>query len=156
MIYYFCVRRACWFVLSGQTDILSVSPIITETRTQSCSRQLTVGSIAKSAGGMLTHSHSHRHTLVSQILTQKSTSWTGCLGKGVDKIFPGRFLGAAKLHIGVHEYTHTPGPERQVSLCRVAMNPWQHLCCTVRDPYFCHPQGDRGDKNHREQSRERR
>lgn len=43
--------------LFRQTDILSASPIITETGTQSCSRQLTVGSIAKSAGGMLTRSH---------------------------------------------------------------------------------------------------
>lgn len=30
-----------------QADILSASPIITETHTQSCSRQLTVGRIAK-------------------------------------------------------------------------------------------------------------
>lgn len=85
--------------LFSQTGILSASPIITETGTQSRSLQLTVGSIAKSAGGTLTNSHpyTHTHTLVSQILTQKSTSWTACLGKGVDKIFCGLFLGAVEL-----------------------------------------------------------
>lgn len=83
----------------SQTDILSVSPIITETRTQSCSRQLTVGSIAKPTGGTYPHTHwdTHSRTHLSQIRTQKSTSWTGCLGKGVDKIFCGLFLGAAEL-----------------------------------------------------------
>lgn len=45
----------CYVCHERQTDILSVAPIITETGTQSCLRQLTVGSIAKSAGGMLTY-----------------------------------------------------------------------------------------------------
>lgn len=38
-------------------------------------------------------------------------------------------------------HTHTSGPEKWVSLCCVGMNPWQHPCCTVRYPYFCHPEG---------------
>ena len=48
--------------LFRQTDVLSASPIITETGTQSCSRQFAVGSIAKSAGGMLTYTHEQTHT----------------------------------------------------------------------------------------------
>ena len=83
---------------------------------------------------------------MSQILTQKSTSWTACLGKGVDKIFCGPFLSVLSYANSsscarTHTHTHTHSPERRVSLCCGGMNPWQHPCCTVRDPYFCHPEG---------------
>ena len=44
-------------------------------------------------------------------------------------------------HTHTHTHRHTHGPERRVSLYCGGMNPWQHLCCTVRDPYFCHPEG---------------
>lgn len=88
-----CINKQCryknsplaWIgllVLSGQRGrqtFLSVSPIITETGTQSCSRQLTVSSIAKSAGGMLTYSHAYTlmqtntltHTRVPDSNTEK-------------------------------------------------------------------------------------
>lgn len=49
----------------SQTDILSLCPIITEAGTQPRSCQLTVSSIAESAGGTLpcAHTHAREHTL---------------------------------------------------------------------------------------------
>lgn len=45
------------------------------------------------------------------------------------------------VHAHIQTHTHTQDPGRQVSLCCVGMNPSQHLCFTVRDPYICHPEG---------------
>lgn len=89
-----------------QTDILSVSPIITETRSQSCSRQLTVGSIAKTAGGLLTclqtYTQAHTHTRVPDSNTEKHfmnrMSGERC---GQDILWPFSWSCRATL-IGVH------------------------------------------------------